>query len=829
MSLHRLAPILTGSIFLAGSLAQAQDMDRRPLQAGIPLPALLDLSTVPVEELVPRDARDPTQVEATRRAWAPRIEALASAPALRLRLPRDERRLPILLAASQALKAQNPNQRLYLAFDAGAPAIWNESAWGALEGGALSPEDLGTDPGKWRDLLAAAQAQLPGRSWSLWMPVDPMAQTSLLMGDGGKLVVPAGGPSALLSAAIPAGFSDVEGGTGDLSLRHASGKVLRWKFSGSAWMPAAPIADRNVVAVTARDTYDVQALLARMRATQLRDTAAIQSLEARLHVDLHIQSERGSGADLGFKFQSFNRLGESEETLQEEVLFNGVKANLPGEVQLPIVESRTSLASPVALGLTERYRYSDGGAAEGGQRRIRFEPVESDPLLYSGSLTVEETTGRVIEERSSRSGLPGIVKSEQRTLTYGAPAPGLWRVVKTETYERWVTAGGVAQVRRTLTYRDFKVNDPGFNTHRDLARTSKGTMLKQTVDGMRYLTRQSDGSRKLEDHPKTSGSGLGGGLFLDPRMKPPLLPFAGLAYFNFNALNRGIQVSGLTAGLFNTGSVAVPNIGLGVDLAARASAMLWPSSERVVRKGVLADGEAVDHSGGNGQVSLGRDLGAGFRLEGAGTFGYDHYKNTQDKDHKTDGFALPPSGWQHGWRSSMSWQFKGFQLRGFYGENQRPDGTYGTEADPQFTPDGGKSAAWGGVTSMDHQFDNRWQIHGELGHELARGVDRFLDLSDDAHAVGMRALPVADRLDFAQFALTMPPLPSVRLSASLNHSRMRAVDDRKTYGFTGLTLSGDLPGFGWFTTVRVDLQAGLQSDIPGNRSIRGYLMLLKVF
>lgn len=799
-----------------------------PLQVGLPLPPLLDLRDAQPEGLVPQDARDPAQVEAARRAWTPRIAGFASAPALRLRLPVDDRRLSLLLAASQALKAQNPNQRLYLAFEPQASALWNEAAWGALEGGILGPEDLGEKPERWRDLLTSAQSQLPGRPWFLWMGLDPMAQASLLMGDGGRLVVPAGGPTARLAAAIPRDFLDVEGGLGDLSLRKGD-KVLRWRFTGQVWAPTEPAKDRNVVAVSARESYDVQALLARMRATQLRDTAAIQSLEASLDVDLHIQSDRGPGADLGFRFRAFDRLGEPEETLQKEVVFNGVRANLPGEVQLPIVESRTSLAAPVALGLTERYRYSDGGAGIPGRRLIHFEPVEADPLLYRGTLDVEEATGRVWVERSARSGLPGIVKSESRTLTYAAPAPGLWRVVKTETFERWVTAGGVAQVRRVLAYRDFKVNDPAFLEHRAQAREGKGTMLRQTVEGARYFTRQTDGTRKVEERPKTSGSGLGGGLLMDPRMKPPALPFAGLAYFDYNALNRGIQVSGITAGLFNAGNVAVPNVGWGVDLSARAAAMLWPGTERVVRNGALVDGEAVDHSGGSGRIALGRDLGAGFRIEAAGTFGYDHYKNTQDKDHKTEGFALPPSGWSQGWRSSLNWQFRGFQLQGFYGENHRPDGTYGTLDNPQSIPDGGRSAFWGGSLGLDHQLESRWQVHGELGHETARGVDRFLDLSEDARAVGMRALPVADRLDYAQVTLTLPPTPSVRLSTSLNHSRMRAVDDQKTYRFTGLTLSGDLPGFGWFTTIRVDLQSGLQSDIPGNRSLRGYLMLLKVF
>ena len=78
----------------------------------------------------------------------------------------------------------------------------------------------------------------------------------------------------------------------------------------------------------------------------------------------------------------------------------------------------------MALTLTERYRYEDGGPAGPGRRILRFRPVDKDPLLFEGELTVLEESGRIQEERSSRSNLPGIVRSETRTLTYGEPRPG---------------------------------------------------------------------------------------------------------------------------------------------------------------------------------------------------------------------------------------------------------------------------------------------------------------------------------------------------------------------------------------------------------------------
>jgi hypothetical protein len=802
-----------------------------PVQVALPLPPVLDLSQAQTQALVPQDPRDPAQLEAARIAWQPIIESHVSSSALRLRLPRDERRLPILLGASQALKARNPELRLYLAFDLQAPALWSESAWGALQGGILAPEDLGSDPGRWRDQLLKAQEQMAGRPWTLWLPADPGPRASTLLGDGAKLVVPVLGSGAQLAALIPAGFTDVEGGTGDLTLHNrATGQTRRWRFQGSSWVETELPRDRHEVAVTAKDLYDVQALLARMRAVQLRDRSAIRTLESRMESELHIQSERGLGGVLGFTFRSFRQIDEQEELLQKQVRFNGVKANLHGEIQLPIIESRSSLAVPVALGLTENYRYSDEGAEGVGRRRIRFTPVDSDSLYYEGVLLVDETTGRVLEERSSRSGLPGIVKSERRVITYGEPIPGFWWAMKVDTQERWVLPGGVSQVRRIFTYSEFEINGQGFEAHRQEARGSSDTMLKQTVDGLRYFTRQGDGTRKLEEKSKMSGQGLGGGLYLDPNMTPPALPIAGLAYMNFNALGKGIQVSALVAAVFNMASLTVPNIkGSGVDASARASVMLYPTAQRVVRRGVLVEGEAVDRSGGTVRITLGRDLGLGFRLEGSGDFIYDHFRHTQDEDHETPGFEIPESGWQRGWEGSLGWQFRGFQLRGFYGKSTRPESIYGTSQDPQVTPDGGHSSSWGGVASMDYRLENRWQIHGELGHEAGKGFDRFRELSDDSNSVGVKALPVSDRLDFAQVSVALPPVPSLRLSLALNHARLRAVDDLKTYRFTGLTLSGDLPGFWWFTTVRADLRVGLQSDIPGTRGVSGFLMFTRMF
>lgn len=796
-------------------------------------PAELDLRLAAAADWLPRDGRDPAQAAVLQKAWADRVEPLRGAAAVRILPPAGPDRLPILLAAAQALRAQDPAATLYLGFDAQARPLWDETAWGAVQGGALLAGDLGPDPGAWRERLMAAQNQFPGRPWTLWLPADPGPALAELLGDGARLVVPAGGPGADLAAQVPESGRDVEGGAGDLTVR-LGGEPRRWLYRNGAWQPAPPAQGGQGVRVTAQAAYDTGALLARMRAARWAELQRHRTRTGRLAVDLHLQGEQGPGSDLGFRFRFFEAAGEPEEVLQEQVLVNGVKAKLGPGLQLPIVESRTGLAAPVALGLTERYRYRDGGPGGPGRRWVRFEPVTADPLLFSGQVLVEEDSGRMLEERSERSGLPGTVRSERRVLTYGEAGGGSWRVVKAETVERWLLGGRATQVQRTLTYSDFRVDDPGFEEDRQAARASDGTMLRQTLEGTRYFNKQKDGSRRVEERPRSSGRGLGVVALVDPSLAIPVLPLGGLAYFNFNAFNRGIQVNAITALVYNFGQVTVP-LGAGFDLSADSTSLFLTTSERPIVRGKLQDRDAVGRRFATLNLTLGHDLGGGFRFDGSLRFQHDHFALAPEAKYRTPDFQLPPSGLTREWRGRLSWQGAGFQLAGYYGQGRRPDGLYGTPAALQAVPEQGRVRRWGGSAGYDHRLASGAWLHLEAGRAGGSGFDRFKSLSvgglgGDVRVAGLRSNAIAaDRLDYAKAAVALRSAPGLRVSLGLDHARFRTLDDQQTRQFTGLGVAGDLPGFGWFTTVRVDLGTGIWSDMPGVRAVNGFVALLRIF
>ena len=821
---------------LAGLCAATQ----APLRVGVPAPVELDLSASAGADWVPRDARDPAQVEAARRNWAARVAPYQGAGAVRILLPAGPDRLPMLLAAAQALRAQDPQITLFLGFQPQAPALWDEAAWGAVQGGALLPADLGPDPGRWRERLMEAQNQFPGRPWSLWLPADPGAQLSELMGDGGRLVVPPGGPATRLAEQLP-GATEVEGGLGDLTLGGpesggaAAPAPRRWRFQDGQWVPAPPATGRGQARVTAQAAYDVGALLAHVRATQWADRARARTRQGDLAIDLHLQSDQGPGVDLGFDFRFFEAAGEPEELLQQQVRFNGVKANLGKGLQLPIVESRTGLAQPVALNLTERYRYRDGGPAGPGLRLIRFEPVDPDPRLFTGELRVDEATGRILEERSRRSGLPGMVVSEQRVLSYGDDGTGAWRLVLAHSHERWLLGGAVTPVQRTLRYSGFRTNAPDFLAERDRARASDRTMLRETLEGTRYFNKQADGTRRVEERPRSSGRALGALLLVDPTLQIPVLPLGGLAYFDFDAFGRGIQINALTAVVYNQVTVTVPRVAAGVDLSADSTSLFITSTERPIIQGRLADQQGVGRRFGTLNLTLGRDLGAGWRLDTSLRGQEDVYCLPPETQYRTPGFLLPPSGLTRELRGELSWQHGGLQVAGYLGTGRRPEGTYGVPDALQAVPDQGRFRRWGGHLGYDLQLRGGSWLHGETGVAGGAGFDRFKALSlggtgGDVRIAGLRSNAIAaEQLTYAKAGVVFPSAPGLRLSLSLDEARFRNLDDPTYRTFTGLGVAGDLPGFGWFTTVRVDLGAGLLSDMPGVRSVNGFVALLRVF
>ncbi|MCL1894134.1 MAG: hypothetical protein FWG02_07870 [Holophagaceae bacterium] len=802
------------------------------------MPPILDLRNADARTLIPTNVLDEAEVEAVRVAWLKVIQPYFAEDSIRVQLPKNEVRTAIALAANQALKAQNPSIKLFLCYDEDAPPNWDEVFWGAFDGGVIASDSLKESPSLWLSVLDRAQSQLPARPWTIWCPIDPGATAGVLIGRGAILVVPFASPTAKLAESIPTEMTEVEGLLGKISVSSASGKEsLHWVFMDNRWLITTPAQDQETVTIEGKADYDVQSILSKVRATQLRDSTALFNQECQLNISIHTQSTRsaggrgrgGIGGEFGYIFHSFQTAGEPEELLQEQVLLNGVKANIIGKFQLPIIESKRSISPPILLNLTEKYRYADGGSGGDGKRWIRFSPISSNSDMFTGQILVDELSGRIFEERSERANLPGIVKSERRKLVYGEPAPGFWRVIEVESFEQWVMAGGVTQVQRYLSYSGFIINQDDFLQRREAARASNSAMLRQTEDGMRYLVRDETGNRQIQHKQPSFARMMGMAVVVDPEMQFPVVPGAALAFFDYDAFGKGIQYALLPMGLYNMGTLSVPNLPWGFDLGVHSSTRLLPSTNRPAVNGEISDKDGVSHQSGQLRVSIGRTLRYGFRMRIDGFTSYIRYTEAKEEKYRTPDYIIPPSGFTSSLSGEITWMYHGFMIRGNFGEGKRPDGFFGSPEDIKPIANGGQFKRWGGAIAFDYRLQHKAWIHTELGMERGTGSDRFLSVAS-IRAPGFRNNAVtSDQVQHASIGYVLPASQLFRLSWHIDHSRARSIDNQKTYGFTGMGVAADIPGFKWFTILRADIGIGIHSDISGLKGINGTIAALRIF
>jgi hypothetical protein len=401
--------------------------------------------------------------------------------------------------------------------------------------------------------------------------------------------------------------------------------------------------------------------------------------------------------------------------------------------------------------------------------------------------------------------------------------------MKSQSNERWLLGGDTTQVLRTVTYRDFRINSAGFEAARAAARASDGSMIQQTVDGARYYTKGKDGIRKAEDQPRSSGKAAAGVIIMDPNASFPVLPLAGMLFFDLNAWGKGIQYSFLTAIVYNNLNLTVPDVVGGVAFHTSATLSALADTEQPVVNGQLLDKDGVQHRTQSAEVDLSRDLGLGLRLNLSEAFTLNQYSTPGNSLYVTPGFTNPASGFNDYSQGQLTWQQSGFQLRSYYGLGHRPDQPWGEAGALQQVPDQGRYQRWGGATVYDLALGGGIWFQTTLGLATGRNFDRFQAINFDGMVSGIKPNAiVADQLTYGSVRVAIPTGPHLRLNLGLDHGIARSQDNQQFYGFTGLNIAGDLPGFWWFTAVNVQMGIGLQSDIPGVRSVNGMITFIRL-
>ena len=168
-----------------------------------------------------------------------------------------------------------------------------------------------------------------------------------------------------------------------------------------------------------------------------------------------------------------------------------------------------------------------------------------------------------------------------------------WLLTSLEGQQITTTAGRNLVSLREIQWKDFRINDPGFEQARQAAYDSDNPLLKDTDKGLRYMERGPDGKRTVESEATRRTLFVVGGIYDQPGLDFPV-PLAGFNYFNYNVKNSNVQMNAFLAGAFNTITVTHPKLFGKVDGTLEGLLLAFTPTDHYFVAGEKRDASNVD-------------------------------------------------------------------------------------------------------------------------------------------------------------------------------------------------------------------------------------------
>ncbi len=351
--------------------------------------------------------------------------------------------------------------------------------------------------------------------------------------------------------------------------------------------------------VSATQKLSVAEIISRHRQAQLTQDVLLRNYSATARMR---QFFRPTITDSGYDVVTENRYYvEGPDVEWEELSFSVNGSTWESDrPPFPLLQPEKVLSIPLQLRFDEGYTYR----LEGTERVdgfdcyvVQFEPIRRDSALYRGTVWIDERTFARIRVKAVQGGLPAPVVSNEelhRYVTAGTIGNQPIFLFGGLTARQIVLiAGRNLLVEKEVSFGDFVMNDPEFESRRTAARLSDRIMFRETDAGLRYYVKKGE-SRVVSDSQTSQVKALAMGVYLDPSYAFPL-PIFGLNYLNFSlGGDQNTQFALLFGGVLAAGNIQRPKLGSTVlDASVDFFAIAVPSSDRLYRSDGEVDSERV--------------------------------------------------------------------------------------------------------------------------------------------------------------------------------------------------------------------------------------------
>jgi hypothetical protein len=536
------------------------------------------------------------------------------------------------------------------------------------------------------------------------------------------------------------------------------------------------------------------------------------------------------------------------EIEQRNIRVNGVQFRGEGIPRLPLLEPERVASPPLAIALSDIYRYRlDGQERVDGTPCyvVSFDPVDRSRSSFSGRAWIAAGTFAMVKVSAVQTGLRGAIVSSEQTDEFQQDGDSAWLLARSDIRQIYEGAGHRTPIHRVLTIARNEINPEAFDARRAAAYASPSIMLRDTADGYRYLERERGGDGKpASAEPTLAGRAdrvrtVAVGVILDPNITRPL-PFAGLSYIDFNLFHSGAQLNAFFGGTYGQLAIAVPSIaGSRWQLAGRAFGIASSYNDRAFVEGREIYEANIAQRPAHASVWALRPLTSRLTARAGYEFDYTHFARAGST---ANSFTIPASQAAHALRLAVEGQTRGWTGSLWWSGAVRQDWREWGDA----APAGGDAGS--------HPYDPRQRDYQRMGAVVSRSFVVSPRLVGNVEAAWMtgRDLDRFSRYTFGSFDNRLRGYPSalirydrggvIRGSAAWSAGRLLRVDGfldtafvrdpgfgRSPKNYTGIGGAGEFPApFG--TLLAVEWGYGFQGiDSSGNRGtqvvrISGYKM-----
>ena len=572
---------------------------------------------------------------------------------------------------------------------------------------------------------------------------------------------------------------------------------------------------------------------------------------AKGRADIHFKIAQGGGSiDVSIESTYFWQRGAKLEWRQTHYYVNGNLVTWKKIPELPLIQPEKVVTLPLDLTFDKKYDYRLAGEDKVNGRAayvIAFDPqaeFAGTTTLYRGRVWIDKESFVRLKTSVIQTKLESPVLQNEEVDTYvpvrGPEGTDYGMIGRVDGQQLWSGGGRNFVVRRELAFSEFELNVPeaAFDAALKEAYASDDQMIRDTDAGNRYLKKEQDGTRVVQEKNKTDALFALGGAIKDDSTGG-VVPLAGVNWFDYDLFKKKIQLEVFFAGVYAYVNLTDPSLGGSkVDLGVEASLVGLKLEDKFFVNGVEDVAQRLMRRSQYVTGRFGYPLGNFFKMAVIGDVAWNAYDDSSDArdalaaqnaaNGTTLSFVNPPDHLVYAGTLQFEFNRMGYTLTAAGTASTRSrwsrwglfDNTSMTFTDATFDAAQKSFQNWKLTAFKEWYLPKSQKIKAEIDYLDGSNLDRFSQYHvgrfGDESIEGFAGTGV--RFDTGYIGRTgwaFNILNVIRFDASVEYAHVKdRLEDDQFRNHTGAGLSFNVPG-PWKTIWQASYGRAIQSDVVG--------------